>query len=219
MEKNMLDRSSTQVLEQSVAAHRANGRKLVEFFYDFGSPTSYLAFTQLPRIAQRTGAKIWYRPFLLGGLYKIVSNRSPAENPLKGKWMNEDLLRFAKRYGVEFVNNKHFPMVTLPIMRGAVFAEKRGELLNYSTAIYDAMWQQGRNLQDPAEIAAVLKEGGFDAKAYFAGTEDPEVKAKLKAVTEEAASRGVFGAPTMFVGDEMHFGQDRLDFVEAALAR
>ncbi|MBY0533173.1 MAG: 2-hydroxychromene-2-carboxylate isomerase [Xanthobacteraceae bacterium] len=215
----MLDRTSSQILEKDVAEYRKSGGKLVEFFYEFGSPTSYLAYTQLPRVVQRTGAKIWYRPFLLGGLYKIVNNHSPAENPIKAKWMFDDLLRFAKRYGVDFVNNKHFPINTLPIMRGAIFAEQKGELLKYSTAIYDAIWKQGRNLQEPAEIAAVLKEGGFDAKAYFAGTEDAGVKAKLKAVTEEAASRGVFGAPTYFVGDEMHFGQDRLDFVEVALAR
>lgn len=215
----MLDSASSQVEEKDVATYRNEGGKLVEFFYEFGSPTSYLAYTQLPRIAQRTGARIWYRPFLLGGLYKIVGTHSPAENPVKAKWMFADLQRFAKRYGVEFLYNKHFPMNTLPIMRGAVFAEQKGELLPYSTAIYDAMWRVGRNLQEPTEIAAVLKEGGFDAKAYFGGVEDAGVKAKLKTVTEEAASRGVFGAPTYFIGDEMHFGQDRLDFVEAALSR
>lgn len=215
----MLDRSSSQIPEKDVEQYRKNGGTLIEFFYEFGSPTSYLAYSQLPRIAQRTGAKIWYRPFLLGGLYKIVGTHSPAENPVKAKWLFADLLRFAERYGVEFVNNKHFPMNTLAIMRGAVFAEQKGELLDYSTAIYDAMWKRGRNLQEPAEIAGVLKEGGFDAKAYFAGVEDAGVKTRLKTVTEEAASRGVFGAPTYFVGDEMHFGQDRLDFVEAAAAR
>lgn len=206
-------------LDTAAGAKTAATPNTVEFFYDFGSPTSYLAFKQLPEIAERTGGQVRYRPFLLGGLFKMVGTHSPAENPVKASWMWDDLSRFAKRYGVEFRANPHFPMNTLPIMRGAVFAEKNGELLKYSNAIYDAIWRDGRNLGDPAEIAAVLKAGGFDAKRYFAGTEDADVKAKLKADTEEAASRGVFGAPTFFVNGEMHFGQDRLDFVEAAMAR
>lgn len=193
--------------------------RTIEFFYDFGSPTAYLAFKRLPAIAARHGATIRYRPFLLGGVFKSVGTHSPVENAVKASWMWADLRRFAIRDGIALVPNPHFPINTLAIMRGAIVAERDGALVPYSEAMFDAIWRDQANLGDPAVIGTVLAKSGFDPKRYFAGVDDPEVKNGLKASTEEAIARGAFGAPTFFVGDEMHFGQDRLDFVEAALAR
>jgi len=186
----------------------------IEFFFDYGSPASYLAYTQMPRIAQRTGAEIVYRPFLLGGVFKATGNRSPIEIPPKGAWMMGDLARFAKRYGVPYVRNPHFPINTLNLMRGAIAAENEGRLIPYSDAIFRAVWADQRNMEDPIVIAAVLREAGFDPAAMMAAIGTAQVKDRLRANTEEAVSRGVFGAPTFFVGKELFFGQDRLDFVE-----
>ena len=193
--------------------------RTVEYFFDVGSPTAYLAWTQLPKIAAETGAAIAWRPMLLGGVFKATGNTSPVTVPAKGRWMNQDIARWARRYGVPFAFNPHFPINTLPLMRGATALQMRrpADFLRYLDAVERAMWEAPRNLGDPAVLAATLAEAGFDADELVALTGDPEVKAKLVATTEEAVARGVFGAPTFFVGDAMFFGQDRLDFVREAL--
>jgi 2-hydroxychromene-2-carboxylate isomerase len=193
--------------------------RTIEFFFDYGSPTAYLAYTQLPGIAQRTGGRIVYRPMLLGGVFKATGNHSPATIPAKGAWINTDLARFAARYGVPYVRNPHFPINTLNLMRGAVAADSEGRLVPYSDAIYRAMWADKRNMEDPIVIGAVLRDAGFDPAAMMAAIGTAEVKDRLRHNTEEAVARGVFGAPTCFVGDAMFFGQDRLDFVEEELRR
>ena len=188
--------------------------RAIEFFFDYGSPASYLAYTQLPAIAERTGAQIVYRPMLLGGVFKATGNRSPVEVAAKGVWMMADLQRFAARYGVPYVRNPHFPINTLNLMRGAIAAEIDGRLVPYSDAIFRAIWAEQRNMADPVVIGAVLHEAGFDPAAMMAAIGTAEVKDRLRVNTEEAIARGVFGAPTCFVGGQMFFGQDRLDFVE-----
>ena len=189
--------------------------KRVELWFDFGSPASYLAWFQLPKIAAARGATIDWRPMLLGGVFQAASNRSPAEIPSKGRWMLEDLPRWAARYGAPYVRNPHFPINTLALMRGAVGLQMHNEdrFLLYVETIFRAIWEQQRNMGDPAVVGAVLTEAGFDAAAYLQMIGDPAVKDKLKAVTQEAVERSVFGAPTMFVDGKMHFGQDRLEFV------
>jgi 2-hydroxychromene-2-carboxylate isomerase len=193
--------------------------KTIEFFFDFGSPTSYLAYTQLPKIAAERGAALRWRPMLLGGVFKATGNASPVTVPAKGRWMFGDITRWAQRYGVPFSFNPSFPINTLTLMRGAVGLQlRRPEAFgSYCDAVFTALWQQQRNLGDAAVLAATLAEAGFEADAFAALTADPEVKAQLIANTDEAISRGVFGAPTCFVGGEMFFGQDRLDFVREAL--
>ncbi len=194
--------------------------RTVEFFFDFGSPTTYLAHTQLPRLARESGARLVYRPMLLGGVFKATGNASPVTVPAKGRWMGQDIARWAARYGVPFAFNPHFPVNTLTLMRGAVGLQMRQPEIfeRYLDAVFDAMWVQPRNLGDAGEIAAVLRPLGMDPETFVALVGDAQVKAALVAHTEEAVARGVFGAPTCFVGDQMHFGQDRLDFVREALA-
>jgi 2-hydroxychromene-2-carboxylate isomerase len=192
----------------------------VEFFFDFGSPTSYLAHSQLPGIAAETGAELVWRPMLLGGVFKSTGNASPVAVPAKGAWMGQDIARWAVRHGVPFHFNPHFPINTLTLMRGAVGLQMRHpELFRpYADAVFAALWIKPRNLGEPAEVAAVLAPLGIEPEAFAALVADPAVKAALVANTEEAVARGVFGAPTCFVGTEMHFGQDRLDFVREALS-
>lgn len=193
--------------------------KAVEFYFDFGSPYSYLAYKALPAITAARGAQIVWRPMLLGGVFKATGNHSPAEIPAKSRWMHQDMQRFAARYGAPFRFNPHFPINTLTLMRGAVGMQMRGpDFHAYTEAIFDAMWGEPRNLAEAAELAAVLRRAGLDANAFLALVNDAAVKEQLKQRTEAAVARGVFGAPTFFVGGEMYWGQDRLDFVAAALA-
>jgi 2-hydroxychromene-2-carboxylate isomerase len=194
--------------------------KTVEFFYDFGSPASYLAFKRLPVIAAERGAQIVWRPMLLGGVFKATGNASPVTVPAKGKWMFGDLARWAGKYGVPFAFNPHFPINTLTLMRGAAGLQMRqpADFDRYNTLVFDAIWRHGLNMGDPAVVAGTLAGAGFAPEAFMALVGDPEVKARLVATTEEAVARGVFGAPTCFVAGQMHFGQDRLDWVDAALA-
>jgi len=193
--------------------------KTVEFFFDVGSPTAYLAYTQLPAIAAACGAQIAWRPMLLGGVFKATGNASPVSVPAKGRWMNQDIQRWARRYGVAFAFNPHFPINTLTLMRAAVGLQMRepAEFLRYLDITFGAMWRAPRNLGDAEELAQTLRDGGFDPAHIAALPADPEVKARLVANTEEAVARGAFGAPTFFVGEQMFFGQDRLDFVREAL--
>jgi 2-hydroxychromene-2-carboxylate isomerase len=191
----------------------------IEFYFDFGSPTTYLAHTQLPQLAAAGGAQLVYRPMLLGGVFKATGNASPVAVPAKGAWMGQDIARWARRYGVPFVFNPHFPINTLALMRGAVGLQlKHPELFGpYVDAVFKALWVHPRDLGQPAEVAAVLAPLGLSPVAFMALVGDADVKAALIKATDEAVARGVFGAPTCFVGEQMFFGQDRLDFVREAL--
>ena len=193
--------------------------KSVDFYFDVGSPAAYLAWTQMPRIAEATGATVNYKPFLLGGVFQSTGNKSPMEVPAKGKYMLDDLQRYATRYGVQFAHNPHFPINTLMLMRGATGLQLRdpAKLLPYGDAIYKAIWVEGKNMSDPATVGGVLHAAGFNPQELLALTADQEVKDKLKVDTAEAVARGVFGAPTFFIDGRMYWGQDRLDFVKEAL--
>jgi len=194
--------------------------KQVEFFFDVGSPYSYLAYHQLPKIARAKGAEILWRPMLLGGVFQATGNSSPATIPAKGHYSNIDLERWAKSFGVPIQQNPHFPINTLQLMRGAVGMQLRSdaEFHNYLAAIFSAMFEHPRNLGDLKELAAVLEAAGISPALMMALVQDDHVKQTLRKTTEDAVARGVFGAPTFFVGDEMFWGQDRLHFVEQALS-
>ena len=194
--------------------------KRVEFFFDVGSPASYLAWTQLPALCAAAGAELAYRPMLLGGVYQATGNASPATIPAKGSYSNIDFGRFAKRYGVPLVVNPHFPIITLMLMRGATGVQMRmpQRLQDYLRGVFHALWVDPQNLNDPALTAKALSDAGFDPAQILALANEADVKAQLRATTDEAVARGAFGAPTMYVGEQMFFGQDRLDFVREALA-
>jgi len=191
----------------------------VEFFFDYGSPFSYLADTQLAALERRTGATVVYRPMLLGAVLKETGNASPITVPAKGRYMGVELHRWARRYGVPFAANKFFPINTMRLMRGAVAAQHAECFAEYHRAIYPAFWVDSANLGEPGVIRAVLDKAGLNADLILARIEEPGVKEQLRLNTEEAVRRGVFGAPTFFVGEEMFWGNDRLMFVEEALTQ
>ncbi|MBC2384293.1 2-hydroxychromene-2-carboxylate isomerase [Pseudomonas sp. WS 5106] len=192
----------------------------VEFFFDVGSPASYLAWTQLPKICAAKGAELVFRPMLLGAIFQATGNASPAAVPVKGRHSGIDLGRFAKRYGVPLVMNPHFPVNTLQLMRAVtgVQMHQPERFEHLLKTLFDALWIDALNLNEPALIGRTLIRAGFSIDEILALANSPDVKAQLRSTTDEALERGVFGAPTCFVGDQMFFGQDRLDFVEEALA-
>jgi 2-hydroxychromene-2-carboxylate isomerase len=195
----------------------------VEFHFDFGSPNAYLAHRVIPAIEARTGACFRYVPVLLGGVFKATGNRSPMEAfaGIRNKLAYEQLetQRFIRRHGIEgFTRNPFFPVNTLTIMRGAAAAELDGGLAVYVNAVFHHMWEEPKKMDDPAVIQAALEASGLDAAAILARAQDPEVKAKLIANTEQSVARGTFGSPTFFVGDAIYFGKDRLRDVEEAIA-
>ena len=196
-------------------------RKTVEFYFDFGSPAAYLAWTQLSGLCAKAGAELVFKPMLLGGVFQATGNRSPAEVPAKGRYVRQDFERHAARYGVPLRFNPHFPINTLVLMRGATALQMQdggARFDDYCATVFRAMWVDEKNMNDPAVVGAVLQGAGFDATEFLALVGQQPVKDRLKAVTEEAVARGVFGAPTMFVGAQMFWGQDRLEWVREALA-
>lgn len=195
--------------------------KTVEFVFDVGSPYTYLAYRHLPGLAQAAGARIVWTPVLLGGIFQATGNRSPAETPAKRAHLETDLQRWARAYGTHYAANPHFPINTLVLMRGAVALQMRSEdeFARYLAVVFEGMFGQPQNLGDPQVLGQLLAGAGIDAAELLALTQTPAVKAGLKANTEHAIARGAFGAPTFFVGEEMFWGQDRLHFVQEALAR
>lgn len=195
---------------------------IIEFIFDFGSPNAYLSHKVLPEIAARTGATVKLVPCLLGGIFKLTGNQAPftAFGHIKGKLEYEqlELRRFVAKHGLSrFAHNPHFPMNTLLMMRGMVAAQRAGVAEAYLDAVLGGMWEDGRKMDDPEVVLAVLNEAGLDGRAILEATQDPAVKAELVANTEAAAARGVFGIPTYFVGDEMFFGKERLEQLEECL--
>jgi 2-hydroxychromene-2-carboxylate isomerase len=189
----------------------------LEFYFDFGSPNAYIAHVRLPAILARAGARVEPKIMLLGGVFQATGNVSPAAVKFKISYTRRDMLRFVDKYQVPFAMNPHFPVNTLKLMRGAVVAEEGGFLAAYMDAAFGGMWRDGLDMADEAVFAGALDRGGLDAAHVMRRIAEDGVKDKLKAYTAAAVARGIFGAPTFFVGDEMFFGQDRLEFVEDAL--
>jgi 2-hydroxychromene-2-carboxylate isomerase len=191
----------------------------LEFFFDYTSPFSYLADSQLPGLAHRTGAEIVYRPVFLGGVMNATGNQPPATLPARARYMPHDVRRWVRRYGIEFAPNPNFPLQTLPALRAAYAAQDAGVFPAYHAALFHAAWGKPRNLSDPAVLRGAIAAAGLDPEPLLAAAATEPLKARLKAAPDEAVARGAFGAPTFFVGDEMFFGNDRLDFVAEALAQ
>ena len=193
--------------------------KTLEFFFDFLSPPSYLAWTQLPGLLERTGADATWRPMFTLGLHELTGNRSPVTVPNKAKWVMGDLQLFANKYGVTLNPNPNGFINILPADRSAAFAEARGEVEQLAASLYPAMWVDGRDLSDLDVLGELIEAAGLSSTEYLAAIDTDAVKDRLKANTQEAADRGAFGAPTFFVDGQLFFGQDRLDFVEDALSQ
>jgi 2-hydroxychromene-2-carboxylate isomerase len=194
----------------------------VEFHFDFGSPNAYLSHLVIPEIERRTGATFVYVPVLLGGVFKMTNNRSPAESygGIRNKMEYERLetRRFIARHGItRFKANPFFPVNTLTLMRAAVAADRQGVFARYADEVFRHMWAEPKKLDDPDILFAALTESGLDAASLLAGAQEKAVKDTLLANTAASVERGTFGSPTFFVGDEIYFGKDRLRDVEAAV--
>ncbi len=191
----------------------------VEFLFDFGSPNAYLSHLVIPAIEARTGVKFNYVPVLLGGVFKATNNVSPMQSMQgirnKPQFTQLETQRFLTKHGItDYVRNPYFPVNTLAIMRGAVFAQSQAYFNRYVDAVYRHMWARPRKMDDPAEIAAALTESGLPSEAIIAGAALPAVKQQLIANVDDAVARGVFGSPSFFVGSELYFGKDQLRDVE-----
>jgi 2-hydroxychromene-2-carboxylate isomerase len=191
----------------------------IEFYFDFPSPYAYLAHTQLPRIAAEHGAAVANRPFRILELMKIVGNRpTTIECRNKSKYAGADLQRWTKRYKVDFARNPHSKSFDFAeLSRGALVAIEDGRGAEYVTAVFAAIWGKPEDLSQRSVLIDVLSGAGFDAHRLLERASADTIIAELDAETKAAAERGVFGAPTIFIGDQMFFGNDRLDFVVDAL--
>jgi len=192
---------------------------MVEFHFDFGSPNAYLSHLVLPGIEKRTGVKFEYVPILLGGVFKLTNNRSPAESLVgiknKPEYERLELTRFLRRHGItRFQRNPFFPVNTLTLMRGAIAAQSLGVFERYVDEMYRHMWAEPKKMDDPQVLRAALAESGLESERFFELVQTPEVKDRLLENTRRSVERGTFGSPTFFVGEEIFFGKDRLRDVE-----
>lgn len=194
--------------------------RTVEFVFDVVSPTAYIAWKRLPLMVSRTGATLKWSPVFLGGIMQATGNKPPGTVPAKGRYMDVDVPRCAAHFGIPYAPNPHFPVNTLLAQRAAAVLLDDGDEASFRRlmdACFDAIWVESKNLGEPAVAAAVLVGAGLDAGQLVARASTDAAKARLKSNTSEAVERGVFGAPTFFVGEQMFFGQDRMEYVEAAL--
>lgn len=196
----------------------------VEFHFDFGSPNAYLSHLVIPQIEQRTGAHFEYVPVLLGGVFKATNNVSPAVSlqGIKNKpdYAQLETRRFLQAYGVAaYQPNPHFPVNTLQIMRGAVFAKTRDYFEQYVDAVYRCMWQEAKKMDELDVIESALREADLPVEEILEGMQNPQVKQTLISNTEASVVRGTFGSPTFYVNDEIFFGKDKLRDVEDEINR
>lgn len=194
--------------------------KTLEFYFDFASPYSYVAYHHLKTIAQTQQVKILYRPILLGAIFKATNNTSsPTTIPAKLRYLLKDLHRWAEYHHIPFQMNPHFPVNSLDLMRVAIaLQEEQPERFEqFVERIYNAMFAQPVNFSDPIALSQVLAPMDMSLEQFQALASRDDIKLKLREASEQAVERGVFGAPTFFVGEEMFWGQDRLDFVARAL--
>ncbi len=193
--------------------------KSVEFFYDFVSSASYLAYKRLPAMVANAGGHIIWKPMVLGGVFKAVGNQSPVLIKAKGKWLFDDMKRTADKHGFPFAINPAFPMNTVSTLRGALATERLDPkmLAAYMDTMFHAAWGGGGDLTNPEVVMELLEKADLPAGEIANLSQDQAIKDELRANTDEAVERGAFGAPTFFVDGELYWGQDRVDAVMEAL--
>ena len=194
----------------------------IEFYYDFGSPNAYLVHKTLPEIAKAHGVPIVFRPILLGGVFKATNNKSPMEAfaNVAGKLAYEarETQRFIENRKITFQPNPHFPVNTIALMRGAIFAIGKPWEQSYRDTMFTAMWVDQEKMDDPATVMQVMEKAGLPAEEILAATQDPSIKTALIQATSQAVARGVFGVPTLIANEDMFFGKHSLMDLETTLA-
>ncbi len=191
----------------------------IDFYYDVGSPYSYLAAHRVDELAERTGRVVRWRALLVGGVFKLAQNTMPAACALKAEYLLKDLDREAARIGVDFSFHPDFPVNTLHLQRACIAAERRDPELGAAVAreLFRAVWLDNVAQMDVSGFSAAVARAGVDAAALFADAQEPSNKEALKAATGEAVARGCFGAPTFFADGEMFWGHDRIEQLIATL--
>jgi 2-hydroxychromene-2-carboxylate isomerase len=194
----------------------------IDFYFDCSSPWTYLAFHAVQPLADELRATVVWKPILVGGVFNAVNqtvyDSRVRPNPLKQAYMLKDLAAWARLYGLTIVFPPAvFPVNSVKAMRGALVALDEGKLVPYATACFEAYWGRDLDISQDAVLAEVAARAGLQRERFFAGIENASCKSTLRANTEELIARGGFGSPTMFVGSEMFFGNDRLPLVRAAL--
>lgn len=191
--------------------------KRVEFFFDYASTYSYLAHKGIEELAARHDAELVFKPMVLGFVFKATGNSMPAAVPAKAAYMVHDVRRWVRHYGLPFHMPSVFPVNTIRALRTAVAALEEGTFLALHHAVMQAYWANDQDIGDAEVLAAIATAAGLDGPRLIARAEEGPIKDRLKANTDEAIARGAFGAPTFFVGDQMFWGNDRLEFVDEAL--
>lgn len=192
----------------------------IEFFFDLGSAYSYLAATQLAGVSARTRTPVRWRPFLLGAVFKATGNHTPATIPAKARWMLGDLDRWAAHYGVPLKMPSRFPINALRVQRFLVGIERSDatKVAPAALSLFHAYWAEDRDPTADDVLVVAATAAGIDPAAALAAIEAQETKDQLRATSDEAIARGAFGAPSLFVGDALFWGNDRLPLLEQHLA-
>ncbi|MDD9826952.1 MAG: 2-hydroxychromene-2-carboxylate isomerase, partial [Deltaproteobacteria bacterium] len=186
----------------------------LEFFYDVGSPWTYLAFHRIENLARDAGAELIWKPILVGGVFNAVNQtvyeQRAQPNPLKQRYHAKDLQDWARLYGLEIHWPSVFPVNSVKAMRGALVMQDASALPRWSRACFEAYWGRGEDISQDAVLAQLARGLSQQPDAFLARIAEPEIKARLRANTDELVQRGGFGSPTLFVaGSDMFFGNDR----------
>jgi 2-hydroxychromene-2-carboxylate isomerase len=197
---------------------------VIEFFFDCSSPWTYLAFENIQPLAEEFGEAITWRPILVGGIFNTI-NPSVYEAratpvPAKARYSGKDLQDWARLAGLKIkMPPSVFPVNSVKVMRACIVLEPAGKLTAFARAAFQIYWGEDADISQDAVIAQICRRAGVEAAPLFAAIAEQAVKDQLKANTDEVMRRGGFGSPTIFVGDDMYFGNDRLPLVRAALER
>ena len=195
----------------------------IEFYYDFGSPNAYLVNCVLPGIAARHSKNLIYKPMLLGGVFKATNNRAPMQTygDVRNKlpYLGLEMQRFCERFGTSFAMNPHFPVNTLNVMRGAMYAEGKPWENSYIQAIFDALWLEGSDTSDAQTLSKFLAQASLPVDEILTAIQNPAIKEMLIGATEDAVTAGVFGAPSVIYDGELFFGKDALDDLDWRLGQ
>ena len=194
--------------------------KTLEFYFDFVSPYSYLAMTQLPEFLQKNPADLVFKPVFLGALHQAQDMPSPAFIPNKAKWIHRDCHLWADHYQVPLAWPKQFPFNTMFLLRATIYLQQSQpeKLAQFVEQTFNAIWQNGLDVNDEQAVSQHLLALGFDLADIQQGCQQQAVKDALKNSVTDAHGLGMFGLPAFKVADDVFFGQDRLMFVEKALA-
>tara|TARA_B100000686_G_C16359028_1_gene746784 strand:+ start:28 stop:636 length:609 start_codon:yes stop_codon:yes gene_type:complete len=187
--------------------------KPFEFYFDFGSPYTFLAHNEIRKIEKENSIKIKYMPVLLGGLLKSAGIKANVDIPIKGKYMIKDCKLWAEKYGITFKFNSYFPIITLDLMRCVLIAERKDFAQNFINKVFDAIWKDGLNLNDTLILQKLLQNLDINPKTFLVEAAAQKNKDELKKRTEDAFKKGIFGLPTFIVNNKIFWGQDRLEFV------